>query len=167
MTETGMEVLEQMEKSVKQTFWGVDAGQKDTIYLVTPFNKPVVVKKHFVGRKVALCPGEGCPACRQGERPDEFFCYTVWSERYGRIIASLKFSKQGVLKSLYKRFKRLNPEGTAPEAIKTMRGDCFSIDHPDAFTYEVEYVENRLDQVDGVQEFTSADIIAKSRPKES
>lgn len=164
---TAMDMVKQMENSVQKTFWGIDAGQRDTIYLVTPFHEPFVVYKHKAGQKMILCPGKehNCSACAQGERPLEFYCYTVWSERFGRIIASWQFSKQGVLKPLYKRFKRLNPEGTPDEQVKGMRGDVFLIERPSDFEYEVEYVDNKLDQVEGMQQYTHAEIVAKMEPR--
>lgn len=166
MAAAGLEKIEQMENSVQKTFWGIEAGEKDTIYLVTPFHQPFVVYKHKVGERMILCPGKDkCAACNQGERPIEFFCFTIWSERFGRVIASWQFSKQAVLKPLYKRFKRLNPDGTPPDAIKDMKGDAFLVERETAFKYAVEYVDNRLDQVEGMQQFTEAEIIAKMQPR--
>jgi len=162
---TGTEMITRMEHSVQKVFFGLEPGETDTVYLVSAFHEPFVVAKHRIGERSIICPGKDqCPSCKQGERPEEFFCYTVFSEKYGRQIASWRFTKKGVLKRFHKRFKTLNPDGTASDAIKSMRGDTFTIERESGgFGYDVAFVDNRLDQVEGMQEYTPAEILAKMK----
>lgn len=160
-----------MKTSVPRKFWGLDSGQKGQFYLISELHSAEQVfeiKQHKAGERMVVCPGQGCEACARGDEPEKRYALTLYlPDTKKKMLAVLRYGKQGVLKKLIARWEFLKEQASAEsgeEAQPAMKGDLFVAERAsDGFSYDLQYVGSFPDKVKDITPFTHADVLAKMK----